>query len=129
MKKYGLIVTIILILILIVITGVLLKKYKNNETINYEIITDTSAIEGTKSENDRGYEVVEKDNEYYLIIYHGEEPTYYSKLEVLNVEIKGKNVEVTVRLPKHEGMGDAFSYPKAVIKLDKEPEKINIIYK
>ena len=33
-----------------------------------------------------------------------------------------------IKLPENEGVGDAFSYPIAVIKYNKKPEKIKIIY-
>lgn len=36
-------------------------------------------------------------------------PVYYSSLDVLNVEIKGQDVKVYVKLLENEGIGDAFS--------------------
>ena len=42
-------------------------------------------------------------------------------VEVSNVSVTGKIVTVDVNLPRDEGLGDAFSYPKAAIKFDKKP--------
>ena len=77
--------------------------------MNYEIISNTNWVKWNKSKNNRGYEVVEQNSEYYLIIYYGEMPVYYSSLDVLNVEIKGQDVKVYVKLLENEGIGDAFS--------------------
>ena len=127
MKKYRIIIAIVLIMI-VLIAGYLINRKGSNAKINYEIIPKEKEnyIEGTKSKYKRGYEVIEKDNEYYLIIYGGER-TSTDELEVLNVETKRRNVKVTVRII--EGYGDAFSYPRAIIKFDKKPNKVNVIYK
>ncbi len=126
MKKIGLIAGIALIIIIFLIVFLLRKD--NDKIMNYVIITNANSIKGTLDEKTRGYEVVEENNEYYLIIYNGEESVYYSSLEVLDVEIKNQKVNITVKLPDDEGMGEAFSYPKAVIKFDKEPKKVRVTY-
>ena len=128
MKKYILILAIILIAIIISLI-VILNKQDEAPIISYEVVTNEVNISGTKDKKDRGYEIVEKDNNYYLIIYYGEQNSYYSSLEVIEISIKNEDIKVTVGLPKNEGMGDAFSYPKAIIKFDKEPNKIGVIYK
>ncbi len=111
------------------LVGVILFLYKennNNVTLKYEILNEVGSIKGTKNGYVRDYEIIEKNNEYYLIIYGGEQPTT-DTLEVLSVKSNQKNVEIEVRI--NPGFGDAFSYPKAIIKFDKEPKKISIIYK
>lgn len=141
MKK---VVLLIIIVVFIVLAGVygylnMKKDFEINDTniskarINYEIITDKEIIKALELEDkkEKCHEIIRKDNIYYLIIHYEEIPAYYSKLEVISVDIDGNKIEVKVKLPEggFEGKGEAFSYPKAVIKLDKEPEKINIIYK
>lgn len=128
-KMWILIITIIILGIILIIS--IRPNNKKVSSMNYEIITDRDIINELKINNDkdRGYEIVQQDNFYYLIIKYGEEPTYYSKLEVTEVKIDGRNLKVYVKLPEDEGMGDAFSYPKAIIKLDQEPEKVDIRYK
>lgn len=125
---------LIFVIIVIIIGGIFLLRNKSNEekmqNINYEIITDRNIIRQLKiSDNDdRGYEIVEYDNFYYLIIRYGLESVYYNKLVVVKVEVNGKNLKIQVELPENEGVGEAFSHPKAIIKLDQKPEKIQIEY-
>ena len=57
---------------------------------------------------------------------HDEESVYYSGLEVKNVKVKGKVAMVDVKLPEGEGIGEAFSYPKAVIRFDKKPLLVRV---
>ena len=127
MKK----IVLILISVLLVMGAFIFIKSSNEKTkVNYEVITDKNIInEFEYKSKKRKYEIIEKDNYYYVVISYGEEPNYYSKLDVTNVVIKDKNVDITVELPKGEGLGDAFSYPQAVIKFDLKPEKINVTYK
>ena len=135
MKKRGLIILLIILLIVIItmiiaMITILNNKESNNEiNLEYEIISDTSHIEGSKNRRERGNEIIQKDDDYYLIIYYGEQHTYYSSLEVSSVKIQGDDVKVTVKLPNNEGMGDAFSYPKAVIKFNKKPNNVKVTYK
>ena len=124
MKYYG----IALIVIVSILTVILVINKQINENINYEIIKDLNVVT-TKSAPERGYQVIEKENSYYLVIYYGEVPTYYSSLNIDKVLIRNTTIKVTVSLPEDEGMGDAISYPKAIIKFDKEPKKIKISYK
>ena len=102
---------------------------QNKEGINYEVITDKQIINqiGNNSK-ERGYELIEKNGYYYLIITYGEQPTFYDMLEVTKVKSFGKIVDISVSLPKNSGFGDAFSYPKALIRFDQKPEKIFINY-
>ena len=124
---------IVLILILaVLILGAFLFINKNDEKIqmSYEIITDQNVIDEFEYKSKKWkYEIIEKDNYYYVVISYGEDPNYYSKLDVTNVTIKNKNVDITVELPNGEGIGDAFSYPQAVIRFNLKPEKINVFYK
>lgn len=130
MKK----IWILIACIIIVLGAILIINIKSDDEqtsdINYEIITDRSIIRDLEI-NDakkRGHEIIEKDGSYYLIINYGERSNYYSKLDVVNVEVNGKKLKVTVKLPDGEGMGEAFSYPNAIIKLDEKPEKVDIKY-
>lgn len=129
MKKISILIIGVIILCVILVAYVTNNKQENTN-MNYEIITDRSIINQLKVGNDdRGYELIEQDNFYYVIIHYGEQPSYYSTLKITKVEIDGKKVKITVALPKDEGMGDAFSYPKAIIRFDQKPEKIDISYK
>ena len=128
MKK-NMVLVLLIILVAVIVTIVLICVNKKDTTnINYEVIDDYSEIQTLSIGNgkSKGYEILEKDSFYYLVIYHGEEPTYFSKLELKEINIDGKNVRIKVELPSNEGMGDAFSYPKIIIKLDQKPNKINI---
>ena len=127
MKKY-----LIEIIILIVVIGISLMPSSNIDSgINYEVITELATIQdlNISKSTSRKYEIIEKNEEYYIIIHYGEEPTYYSNLQVENVTVNKKSITIEVKLPKNEGMGDAFSYPIAVIRVDQKPENINIKYK
>ena len=123
-KKIILIAAIILVLAIIGITLFLFT----GKSIGYEIITNPTLIASFDVEDakERGYEIVERDDTYYLVICYGEESVYYSGLEVKNVKVKGKVAMVDVKLPEGEGIGDAFSYPKAVIRFDKKPLLVRV---
>ena len=99
-KKIILIVAIILVLAMIGITLYLFT----GKSVGYEIITNDTLIASFDIENarDRGYEIVERDDTFYLVINWGEVSQYYSKLEVTKVNVKGKVATVSVRLPKVE---------------------------
>lgn len=124
MKKYK----VILFVIVLVLAVFLVINFWPKENINYEIIRDLNVIT-TERITDRGYEITKKDDSYYLVIYYGEVNTYYTSLNVDKVNVINNTVKVVVSLPKSEGMGEAFSYPKAIIKLDKEPKKVKITYR
>ena len=130
MNKKNVIMLIVVITILSTITiyvrNVLLDI--NYSDLEYTILSREEFIDGEKSDKNRGYEIVENNNEYYLIIYHGEEPVVFGDLEVLSVEIDKGNVKVEVRLP-FGGAYDAFSYPKAEIKFNKKPRRVKVIHK
>ena len=129
MKKYW----VLIVLGIIIVIGAVLYFIINNKNINdgsleYEILDQNDFITGNNDETIRGYEIVEKDNYYYLIIYHGEEPTSFDDLKVLSVGIRKEHVTVEVQLPVG-GIGDAFSYPKAQIRFNKMPKNVKIIHK
>lgn len=130
MKKICILISVIIILVLgiVVISGITKEDEVSNMV--YEVIEDRDVIDQLEIEDkkNRGYEVIQQDDYYYLVIKHGEESVCYSKLEVNKVEVNGNNIEVHVQLPKGEGMGDAFSYPKAIIKLNQKPGKVKIRY-
>lgn len=130
MKKICIVIIVIIILVLgiVVISGITKEDEVSNMV--YEVIEDIDVIDQLEIEDkkNRGYEVIQQDDDYYLVIKHGEESVCYSKLEVNKVEVNGNNIEVHVQLPKGEGMGDAFSYPKAIIKLNQKPGKVKIRY-
>lgn len=126
-KKIILIVAIILVLAMIGITLYLFT----GKSVGYEIITNDTLIASFDIENarDRGYEIVERDDTFYLVINWGEESQYYSKLEVTKVKVKGKVATVSVKLPKSEdGLRYAFSYPKAVVRFDNKPLLVRVSF-
>lgn len=128
MKKYW----VLIVLGVIIVIGALIyiicdKKNVNDGSLEYEILDQSDFITGNNSEKIRGYEIVKKNNYYYLIIYHGEEPVYFDDLKVLNVGIRKEHVTVEVQLP-FGGFGDAFSYPKAQIKFNKMPKSVKVIH-
>lgn len=53
---------------------------------------------------------------------------FFNYLEVTDIKINKENVTIKVKLPDNDGMGDAFSYPKAIIKFNKKPHNIKIIH-
>ena len=126
-KKIILIAAIILVLAIIGITLFLFT----GKSIGYEIITNPTLIASFDVEDakERGYEIVERDDTYYLVICYGEESVYYSGLEVKNVKVKGKVAMVDVKLPEGEGIGEAFSYPKAAVRFDKKPILVRVNFK
>lgn len=125
-KKIILIAAIILVLAIIGITLFLFT----GKSVGYEIITNDTLIASFDVDNaqERGYEIVERDDTFYLVINWGEESQYYSKLEVTKVKVKGKVATVSVKLPKGEAAGDAFSYPKAVVRFDEEPSLVRVSF-
>ena len=125
-KKIILIVAIILVLAMIGITLYLFT----GKSVGYEIITNDTLVASFDIENarDRGYEIVERDDTFYLVINWGEVSQYYSKLEVTKVNVKGKVATVSVRLPKVEVAGDALSYPKAVVRFDEKPSLVRVSF-
>lgn len=126
MEKKKLIILISsIVLVLILIVG---SIFVFTGSITYEVVSDTKLIGSFDIEDAtiKSYDVVKQDDEYYLVICYGEQTTYYSMVEVSNVKVMGKVLIVDVNLPKDEGLGDAFSYPKAAIKLDKKPLFIKV---
>lgn len=121
MNKKKLIIIISSILFFLLLILGILFVFSND--VSYEVVGDIKLIGSFDIEDAtiKSYDLVEKDNEYYLIICYGEQPTFYSTIEVSNVKVNGKIVTVDVNLPKDEGLGDAFSYPKTAIKFDKKP--------
>lgn len=119
------------IITLFILSACANENNKKTSDINYEIITDKNFANPLQVSNktDRGYEIIEQDDFYYLVIRYGEENVYFSKLDVTKVEVDGKNIKVWVKLPETEGIGEAFSYPNAIIKLDEKPEKVKVVYK
>ena len=131
MKKISILIIVVIILVVgILAVNTVPKKAEVSTNFVYEVIEDRSVLDQLEIEDkkNRGYEVIQQDDYYYLVIKHGEESVCYSKLEVNKVEVNGNNIEVHVQLPKGEGMGDAFSYPKAIIKLNQKPGKVKIRY-
>lgn len=128
--KVRVIVSILVLIIIGVICFLTFRNIDHTETedINYEVLSrsEYTAILEIGDKEKPTYEIIDADDTYYLIIYHGEEPTYFPELDVMNVEVNGKDIEVTVKL-HGIGEGDAFSYPVAVLKLDAKPENIEII--
>lgn len=123
LKRIMLIVAIVIVVAMI---GTTLYLF-TGKAIGHEIITNETLIASFDVENarERGYEVIERDDTFFVVINWGEENTYYSKLEITKVNVKGKVATIGVKLPK-EGQGDSFSYPKAVVRFDKKPTLVRV---
>lgn len=126
---------IFIIIIILVIGLALYSIIKNNVNedkktyIDYEVVKELNDLNiEINNKKERGYEIIQQDEAYYLVIKHGEEPTYFDGLEVVDITGNSKKMNVHVKLIG-AGIGDAFSYPKAIIKLKQKPEQVNIIYK
>lgn len=131
MKKISILIIVVIILVVgILAVNTVPKKAEVSINFVYEVIEDRSVIRQLeiKDEKTQGYEIIQQNADYYLVIKYGEESNYYSKLEVNKVEWNGNKLKVNVQLPENEGMGEAFSYPKAVIKLNQKPKSVKIIY-
>ena len=126
LKRIMLIVATVIVVAMIGATLYLLT----GKTIGHEIIINESLIASFDIENarDRGYEIIERDDTFYLVINWGEVSQYYSKLEVTKVNVKGKVANVSVRLPKVDVAGDALSYPKAVVRFDEKPSLVRVSF-
>lgn len=124
LKKIMLIIAIVIVVAMI---GVTLYLFAS-KSIGHEIITNETLIASFDVENarERGYEIVERDDTFYVVINWGEESAYYSKLEVTKVNVKGKVATISVKLPESEGQEDAFSYPKGVVRFDKKPVLVRV---
>ena len=120
MNKKKIIIISSIVIVLLLVVGSLLIFTGN---VSYEIVDDIKVVGGFDIEDAtiKSYDVIEKDDEYYLVICYGEQTTYYSTIEVTNVKVTGKVVIVDVKLPEDEGIGEAFTYPKTAIKFDKKP--------
>lgn len=129
MNKKKIIVISVLAVVLLAIVGFVFFTFFS-EPIKYEVVSDTKLIGTFDIENalEKSHNIIEKDGEYYLVICYGEQTVFYSTVEVSNVEIKGRAVTVDVNLPKDEGIGEAFSYPKTAIKFDKKPILVDVNY-
>lgn len=123
-KKLIVIISSILVVLLLVI-GCL---FVFTGDVSYEVVSDVKLIGSFDIEDAtiKSYDLVEKDGEYYLVICYGEQSTFYSTVEVSNVKVNGKIVTVDVNLPKDEGFGDAFSYPKTAVKFNKKPLFVSV---
>lgn len=118
-KKLIVIISSILVVLLLVVGCLFIFT----GDVSYEVVSDIKMIGSFDIEDAtvKSYDLVKKDNDYYLVICYGEQSVFYSTVEVSNVDINGRIVTVDVNLPKDEGVGEAFSYPKTVIKFDKRP--------
>ncbi len=128
MKKKIFLYIVIAIILIGVIVG--LCSVKKNNLVKYEIITNEDIVTSFDlDEKTKGYELKEIDGDYYVLITYGMQSSYYSTLDVENVEFKNNELIITVKLP-NEGIGDAFSYPSVLLRFSKKvPEKISVIYK
>lgn len=127
------IATLVMMLLLTLLTFGSYFYVKNKSfKLKYEILKRPENFVEARSIKERGYNIITKDGEYYLVICYGEQSTYYSYLKVSNVKTSGYSVEVTVKLPdrdEYASVGEAISYPKAVIKFNAKPKNIKVIYK
>ena len=127
------IATLVMMLLFTLLTfGSYFYVKNKNFKLKYEILKRPENFVEARSIKERGYNIITKDGEYYLVICYGEQSTYYSYLKVSNVKTSGYSVEVTVKLPdrdEYASVGEAISYPKAVIKFNAKPKNIKVIYK
>ena len=128
MKKKILLIIAMMIVLIVIASTIFLFAGK---PIAHEIITNPSLVASfdVKDARQRGYEIIERNNTYYLVICYGESTVYYSALEVTNVKVKGKVAIVDVKLSEKEGIAEAFSYPKAAVRFDKKPIVVRVNFK
>ena len=123
---------VMILLISLFIFGAYYYVKNKGFKLEYEILKKPESFIEARNIKKRGYEIITKNGEYYLAICYGEQSTYYSYLEVSDVKASGYSVVVTVKLPDRDinaSVGEAISYPKAIIKFNKKPKNIWVIYK
>ena len=127
MKKKILLVIISLVSLILIISCI----YALTGKIKYEIVENTKLIASFDIENatEKSYNVVEKDNEYYLVICYGEQNKYYQTIEIENIKVTGKIIIVDVNLKEEENQIEMNSYPRTAIKLNKKPIYTKVNYK
>ena len=132
MKRSNIIILVTLVVIIGITFGAYLYVKDRQTPLTYEIVERPESFVEARVIKERGYKIIEKDSEYYLVVCYGEKNTYYSYAEVSNVKVIGSSITVTIKLPDRDinaSVGEAFSYPKAILKLNKKPSYVHVIYK
>ena len=134
MKRKSLIIAILLIVVVIIVTIIIIKhkdsSLEESGDVIYEIIDNMS--EYNIAIKERGYKVIEKNGEFYIVISMGEKSTGGYDIKIKKIDIKEKNVSIAVQETEPSGGMDvtmAFTYPCTIIKFKQMPEKINIYNK
>ncbi len=125
-KKMAIIAGVVVALvIIIVVVIILIPKAKN---IKYEVIVDSATLKtiNVNKSKTRKNEIVKQQDSYYLVIHEDEQEKYYT-LEVESVSTTKEDIKVVVK--KVIGTLNIGSNPKAIIKLDKKPKKVEVIYR
>lgn len=125
-KKIGLVAAIAAVVIVIIIVVIILIPKEKN--IKYEVIVDAGTLNtiNVNKSKVRKQEIVKQRDSYFLVIHESEQDKQYT-LEVASVSTTKENIKVVVK--KVAGILEVKSNPKAVIKLDKKPKKIDVIYR
>ena len=116
------IATIIIIIICVIIFFAYFYVKNRGFKLEYEILKNPASFVEARDIKKRGYEIIKKDGEYYLVVCYGEQSSYYSYAVVDKIIVNGSSVVVTIKLPDRDinaSVGEAFSYPKAIIKFNK----------
>lgn len=125
-KKIGLVAAIAAaVIVIIIVVIILIPKEKN---IKYEVIVDSGTLNtiNVNKSKTRKQEIVKQRDSYFLIVHEAEQDKQYT-LEVASVSTTKEEIKVVVKMVA--GTLDVKSNPKAVIKLNKKPKKINVIYR
>ena len=101
----------------------------SNINNNYEIMNEPPQDISFDDKN-RGTEVIEYNNEYYVIIKMGEKNSGGYSIKVTDVKIDKPNVTIHVKEnepPEGSMVTMAFTYPYTVVKFDFKPN-VDVIY-
>lgn len=107
---------------------------KNDVPLSYEIVSDYAndnpeLVESLKIDNivKRGYEIIEKDNFYYLIVSYGKAVSCCGKIGVTDVKVKENDLIIDVDfIDMCDCLYFNTTHPKAIIKLNTVPNSIKI---
>lgn len=123
-KKIAIIAGIVAVIVIIIVI-ILIPKEKN---IGYEVVVDSATLKtiNVNKSKTRKNEIVKQRDSYYLVIHEATQDKNYT-LEVEQVSTSKESIKVVVK--KVAGVLEISSNPKAVIKLNKKPKNIEVIYR
>lgn len=124
-KKLMIVGGVVGLLVIIIVIIILIPKPKK---IEYEVVVDVGTLNNinVNKSRTRKNEIVKYKDSYFLVIHESEQQKYFT-LEVESVSTTKEDIKVVVK--KVAGILETGSNPKAIIKLDRKPKKIEIIYR